>query len=119
MGKKYNNYSKNFVANKEKVVENTTLEQQPENDVETTTLEQQPENDVEVETQVPVVAVIGVVSGCVKLNVRKGPSKETDPVAVIDKGYELVIEEELSDWYKVKIAGGIIGYCMAEFITIP
>lgn len=114
MGKKYNNYSKNFVANKEEVVETTTLDQQPENNIEVENT--QPE----VEMPAPVDApVIGVVSGCEKLNVRKGPSKETEPVAVIDKGYEVIIEEELADWYKVKIAGEIIGYCMAEFITIP
>lgn len=61
---------------------------------------------------------VGVVSGCKKLRVRKGPSKQTNVAAVIDEGREVTIEEELPDWYKVRIAGGIVGYCMAEFITI-
>lgn len=63
-------------------------------------------------------AKTGVVTGCEKLNVRKGPSKQTNPAAVIDKDHEVVILEELPDWYKVRIAGGIVGYCMAEFITV-
>lgn len=61
---------------------------------------------------------VGVVSRCKKLNVRKGPSKQTNVAAVIDEGREVTIEEELTDWYKVRIAGGIIGYCMAEFISV-
>jgi uncharacterized protein YgiM (DUF1202 family) len=60
----------------------------------------------------------GVVTGCEKLRVRKGPSKQNNVAAIVGKGREVVIEEELQDWYKVRIAGGIVGYCMAEFITV-
>lgn len=69
----------------------------------------------------PVVQEVTTKRGVVtakKLNVRKGPSKQTNVAAVIDEGREVTIEEELTDWYKVRIAGGIIGYCMAEFISV-
>lgn len=64
------------------------------------------------------VVKTGIVSGCKKLRVRKGPSKQTNVAAVIDEDREVIILEELPDWYKVRIAGGIVGYCVAEFITI-
>lgn len=114
MGKKYNNYSNKFVANKEEVIETTTLEQQPENNIEIENTQQEAEMPAQVN-----VAITGVVSGCEKLNVRKGPSKETDPVKVIDQGCDVIILEELPDWHKVRITGDdTIGYCMSEFITI-
>lgn len=65
-----------------------------------------------------VTTKTGVVTGCEKLRVRKGPSKQLNPVAIIDKGSEVTILKELPDWYQVRIAGGIVGYCMAEFIAV-
>lgn len=100
------NYSKQFAKKEEKPVE--TAEVKNEEVVETV-----------VETPAPAEVVkTGVVSGCKKLRVRKGPSKQTNVAAVIDEDKEVIILEELPDWYKVRIAGGIIGYCVAEFITI-
>ena len=60
----------------------------------------------------------GIVSGCAKLNVRKGPSKDDEVVAVIDKDQEIEVITEVAGWYNVRIAGGIFGYCMSKFITI-
>lgn len=75
----------------------------------------------EVKTNVedkPVVKY-GVVSGCQRLNVREGCSKETESVAVITEGTKVTILEELPDWFKITTANGKInGYCMAKFITV-
>ena len=105
------NYAKQF-AKKDVELTKEGPEVQPE------TIESPVVKPVGEELPKPMREVkVGVVTAK-KLNVRKGPSKDTDPAAVIDEGHEVVIEEELPDWYKVRIAGGIIGYCMAEFITI-
>ena len=102
------NYSKQFSKKNEKPVE-----------VKDTVIE----NPVEVEEvksvnppQMPTRT--GIVSGCAKLNVRKGPSKDDEVVAVIDKDQEIEVITEVAGWYNVRIAGGIFGYCMTKFITI-
>lgn len=56
----------------------------------------------------------GVVQNCSRLNVRKGPSKETEVVAVLTAGIVTVVEEtESPDWYKTKK-----GYVMSKFIRL-
>lgn len=64
--------------------------------------------------------VVGIVTDCVKLNVRENPSSTALVVAVIDASTELVIieEESTKDFFKVCTASGIEGYCMKKFITI-
>lgn len=74
------------------------------------------ENDEEVLPLKPT----GVVSGCEKLYVRKGPDKSTESLCIIDKDTEVEIEmdESTSDFYKVCTASGIEGYCMKKFIAL-
>lgn len=71
-----------------------------------------------VEPAAPVV-VIGVVTGCKKLNVRTKPNKKSDVVCVIDADTKVEIDEDASsrDFYKVK-SKNFTGYCMKKFITI-
>jgi hypothetical protein len=59
----------------------------------------------------------GKVFNCVKLNVRKAPSKTADIAAVIklDDTVKYTYTND-KDWYKVDNEKGAIGYCMAEFI---
>lgn len=72
------------------------------------------------ETVVEVETVVGVVSGCEKLNLREEASKDSKVLSILNKGTELVVstEESTEDFYKVITATGVEGYCMKKFITI-
>lgn len=64
--------------------------------------------------------VYGKVSGCKRLNVRSEATKDSDIVCTIDEETEVMVnlDESTVDWYKVCLADGIEGYCLAEFIGI-
>lgn len=89
------------------------LEVEMEHQVEEPETQETPEIPEPIET-------IGMVVNCVTLNVRKGPSKETEPIAVIDVGTELAIDPDRSveGWVGVRTADGAIGYCVEEFIEM-
>ena len=69
--------------------------------------------NVEVQTK----PAYGIVN-CSKLNVRKGPSKNTDSLCVIDIGSKLEVEPFNEEWIKVTTADGVSGYCMLEFVDV-
>lgn len=62
----------------------------------------------------------GVVTDCVKLNVRKEPDPEAEVVAKISVGTKLEVYEGEStdDFYKIWVPYGVEGYCMKQFISI-
>lgn len=64
--------------------------------------------------------LIGVVSGCSKLNVRFMPNIESDIVCKIVNNTEVMIDESEStdEFYKVYISSGIEGYCMKKYIDV-
>ena len=64
--------------------------------------------------------VIGVVTNCVKLNIRKYPKPNSTVLCTVDCKSDLVIDEadSTNDYYKVCTAAGIEGYCMKKFVTI-
>lgn len=65
--------------------------------------------------------VNGFVSGCKRLNVRGKASIDAAILCVINKNAEVLVhrtETESSDFYKVRTASGIEGYCMKKFISI-
>jgi uncharacterized protein YgiM (DUF1202 family) len=68
--------------------------------------------------------VIGIVTGCSRLNVRKAPKSGSDVVTIIDKDTKVTIvdiEKASGEWYKVKIdneTSGFDGYCMKKFIKL-
>lgn len=64
--------------------------------------------------------VIGVVSNCVKLNVRDDPDVHGRVMCTINCGTEVEIDlsESVNDWYKVYLVSGVEGYCLNDFITI-
>lgn len=78
---------------------------------------QVPRPVVEEEQNEPV---IGIVTDCLKLNVRENPDPKALVVAVIDTSTELAVieEESTKEFFKVCTASGIEGYCMKKFITI-
>lgn len=62
----------------------------------------------------------GVVTNCVKLNVRKEPDPEAEVVAKIsvDTKLEVYESESTDDFYKIWVPYGVEGYCMKQFISI-
>ena len=67
---------------------------------------------------------IGVVSGCDKLNVRSGPSTNSDSITVIPEGTKVIVDLDFGknmpkpDFYKVCLASGVEGFCMCKYIQI-
>lgn len=132
--KNYTNFSKHFNKNRqnfqnnynsineiEKVEEENVLE--VENDIVDNITENiqetENENTVEEVNLTDSTQTIGFVLGCKKLYVRTGPSKDSEPLCIIEKDAELIIDLEKStgSFFKVKTASGIEGYCMKDFIV--
>lgn len=64
--------------------------------------------------------VIGVVTDCLKLNIREKPSKDSRVVTVVACLDELEIDmgDSNDDWYAVCTATGIEGFCMKKFVAV-
>lgn len=64
--------------------------------------------------------IIGVVTDCLKLNIRKEPDKDSDVVVVVNCLDELKIDPDNStdDWYAVCTITGIEGFCMKKFVAV-
>ncbi len=64
--------------------------------------------------------IIGVVTDCLKLNIRKEPNKDSDVLVVVTCLDELKIDPDAStdDWYAVCTASGIEGFCMKKFVAV-
>lgn len=82
---------------------------------------------VEVVEELPTIEedgnepLVGVVSGCSKLNIRAAASKEADVVTVVDEGTVVMIDypvDQNSDWFKVYTEAGVEGFCMKQFVTV-
>lgn len=127
MSKNYTNYSNKSVnkeVEKEQVVAEETVEEQVVEAVEENT-EEAVETPVEETTEEVVeeasddeILVIGVVTDCLKLNVRKQPSKDAEVLKIIDALTEVVILKEVNDFYEVALKTGESGYCMKKYIAI-
>lgn len=66
------------------------------------------------------IAVTGIVTSCVKLNVRKEPNKDSDIISVLNQYTEVNIDltNSTEDFYKITTFDGLDGYCMKRFIAI-
>ena len=127
MSKNYTNYSNKSVnkeVEKEQVVAEETVEEQVVEAVEENT-EEAVETTVEETTEEVVeeasddeILDIGVVTDCLKLNVRKQPSKDAEVLKTIDALTEVVILKEVNDFYEVALKTGESGYCMKKYIAI-
>lgn len=64
--------------------------------------------------------VIGIVSNCPRLRVRKTPSPNAPVLTEIVKGSEVVIDESKSTgyFYAVVTESGVEGFCMKEYIQV-
>lgn len=64
--------------------------------------------------------IIGVVTDCLRLNIRMKPCKDSEVVAIATCLDELRIdcEESTDDWYAVCTVAGIEGFCMKKFVAV-
>lgn len=107
--KNYSKFSQHFNKNKEQ--RNEVIEGQ-------ITIDELVKGEQEVENVTKTV--LGVISGCEKLNMREDSNKESNIVAILTKNAEVTINltESTEDFYKVCTAAGQEGYCMKKFISI-
>ena len=113
----YNQYGKKTesepVEEKEEVITPTDADTEPVEEVDEVLTEDTEETNVEVQTK----PAYGIVN-CSKLNVRKGPSKNTDSLCVVEIGSKLEVEPFNEEWIKATTAEGVSGYCMLEFVDV-
>lgn len=64
--------------------------------------------------------IVGLVSECVKLRVRKQPNTNAKVMCEIELGDKVVVDEEEStkEFYKVYTEAGVEGFCMKKYIDI-
>ncbi len=62
----------------------------------------------------------GIVTDCLKLNLRERPDSDAAVLAVIPALTEVAVDMEAStdSFYKVCTAAGIEGFCMRKYIAI-
>ena len=62
----------------------------------------------------------GIVGGCIKLNVRSEASIDSSVVCVLDADTKVTIypEDSNDNFYKIRTADGLDGYCKTAFIWI-
>lgn len=76
-----------------------------------------PESDLEPEQE---KSIIGTVTDCLKLRVRKQPNTTAEVLCEIEALSEVQIDEKESteEFYKVCTEAGIEGFCMKKFIAV-
>lgn len=64
--------------------------------------------------------VIGIVSGCIRLCIHEKPDTDSDILAAIPAGSEVVVDEVASTdtFYQICNAAGIQGFCMKNYIQL-
>lgn len=62
----------------------------------------------------------GIVHNCVKLNVRKNPSIDSDVIAVINEQDKIKVKDvdTLSDWYFIRLPNCKEGFSMKKYVAV-
>ena len=65
-------------------------------------------------------SLVGYVTGCEKLNIRKDPYIKSDIVCVVSEKDVLLVDQNKStnEWYRVYTETGFDGYCMKRYVTV-
>lgn len=119
----YQNYSSNNYKAEEKPDEVKVEDPVSSEIAEDVTEDIAEVTEAETETA-PVIEVVkpkvGIVTGCIKLNVRKAASPTAEVLGLIEEGSEVQIDNDFDapDFYKVSAATGLEGFCMKKFITV-
>lgn len=73
-----------------------------------------------VEETVVAGDTFGIVTDCKKLNIRTKPDKVATVACVADEGTTLQIDIDKStlEWYSVRTASGVEGFCMKKFVAV-
>jgi len=81
-----------------------------DNEIEETTKPEEPGSDL----------IMGVVTDCLKLNIRESPSINAPIITKVNALTELMVDVEKSneEWYSVCTEVGIEGFCMKKFVAI-
>ena len=111
----YNNYSKQKTKPEP---EEKPVVQEAEPVIEGQTMI--PEVTMAHESEAQAAKLPGIVCNCSRLNVREGPNKMSDVIAVLEAGSEvrLVSEKPVNGFYNVIAVDGREGYCMCDYISI-
>ena len=119
----YQNYSSNNYKAEEKPDEIKVEDPVSSEIAEDVTEDITEVTEAETETA-PVIEVVkpkvGIVTGCIKLNIRKAASPTAEVLGLIEEGSEVQINNDFDapDFYKVSAATGLEGFCMKKFITV-
>ena len=62
--------------------------------------------------------IIGSVTDCKLLNVRREPNMTANILTRIEEGETVRILDEMNGFYKVQTNKGIIGFCMWNYISL-
>lgn len=64
--------------------------------------------------------MIGTVMDCSSLNIRAKSNINSEIIATVKAGTELLIDkdESVNDWYKVYTETGIEGFCMKKYVSV-
>ena len=62
----------------------------------------------------------GIVHNCVKLNVRKNPSIDSDVITVLNEQDKIKVKDidTLSDWYFIQLPNGKEGFSMKKYVAV-
>lgn len=62
----------------------------------------------------------GIVTDCLRLNIRKEPNQNAKVLCEVTAMSDLVIDEAESteDFYKVSTSDGVKGFCMKRYVTV-
>lgn len=65
-------------------------------------------------------SLVGYVTGCAKLNIRKEPYIKSDVICVVSEKDVLLVDQNKSthEWYKVYTETGFDGYCMKQYVNV-
>ena len=114
----------NYSINKEKEKNKETTTPAVDDKKVTAEVEADTKPDVvapaEDETNPEPEVIVGIVSGCARLRVRKTPSPNAPVLTEIVKGSEVAIDESKSTvyFYAVVTDSGVEGFCMKEYIQV-
>ena len=77
-------------------------------------------NSENVLVEGPDKLIPGVVTDCLRLNVRKEADRNAEVVTVLDALSEVMVDmgESTDEFYNVCTAAGIEGFCMKKYIAI-
>ena len=81
---------------------------------------EQPVIEEATEEQKTDMFLDGIVHNCVKLNVRKYPSIDSDVITVLNEKDKIKVKDAdtLSDWYFIQLPNGKEGFSMKKYVAV-